>query len=78
MRNFCEVVRNKSWVTVYSLKKKTHQHNLYDFLGCAPSEGVEFQAEPISVRLIKGEIASSMVSIHFHSHPHNIRSVYFF
>lgn len=40
-----------------------YQHDLYDYKGHAASQDVEFQAGPISVKLIKGQIAKSKVRL---------------
>lgn len=42
-----------------------YQHDLYDYKGHAASQDVEFQAGPISVKLIKGPIAKSKVRLIF-------------
>lgn len=54
-----------------------YQHDLYDYKGHAASQDVEFQAGPISVKLIKGQIAKSKVRLIFsHSYYCNYEILY--
>lgn len=50
-----------------------YQYYLHDSEGWAPSQDIEFQAGTISVKLIKGQIANSKVSIYRNSYCNGVK-----